>query len=103
MLETLLPDHVANADELGVVGGDPHRQVALSDLEHEVEPLLALDGAGLDRLDECSPVVGVDDGLADLERHVHRPFDDLKGNTVRGPLSDAFVQVRGPAAHLSRA
>ena len=75
LVQTLLADDVAHADEVGVVGGDPDGQVALGDLEDEVELVLALDGAGLDGLDECGPVVGIDDRLADLERHMcQTPF-----------------------------
>jgi hypothetical protein len=44
--------------------GDADGQVALGDLEDQVDLVLALDGAGLDGLDERGPVVRVDDGLA---------------------------------------
>src|SRR3954462_7374176 len=70
LVQALLADDVADADDLGVVGRYPHREVALSDLQHEVGLLFALDGPLLDRLDERSAVMRVDDGLADSEAHV---------------------------------
>ena len=42
----------------------------MSDLQHEVRLVDALDATGLDGLNERRPVVGVDDSLADLESHV---------------------------------
>src|SRR6185312_8065754 len=69
-LQPFLPDDVPHAYKLGVVGGNAHRQVALIDLEHEVGFLLTLDRTGLDLLDPSSPMVGVDDSVADLESHV---------------------------------
>src|SRR5690606_20306377 len=81
-----LPDDVTHTDELGIVGGDADGQVALSDLEHEVDLVLALDGPGLDRLDERGTVVRVDDGLSDLERHVClTPLADTQDNTPKIP------------------
>src|SRR5689334_13573220 len=61
---------VTNAYQLGIVCGDTHSQVALVDLEHQIGSILALYGASLDRFDASSPVMGIDDGIADLERHV---------------------------------
>src|SRR6266568_979639 len=61
---------VTNAYQLGIVCGDAHGQVALVDLEDQIGLILALDGASLDRFDASSPVMGIDDGIADLERHV---------------------------------
>jgi hypothetical protein len=61
---------ITNAYQLGIVRGDAYGQVALIDLEDQIGSILALDGASLDRFDASSPVVGIDDGIADLERHV---------------------------------
>ena len=47
-------------------------QVALSHLEHEIEFLFTFDDARFNRIDESSPVMRVNDGLADLESHVSR-------------------------------
>src|SRR5258707_4698401 len=69
-LQPFLPDHVPDANQLSVVGGNTHSQVALVDLEHEVGLILTLDRTGLDLFDPSSPMMGVDDGVADLERHV---------------------------------
>ncbi len=65
-----MTDDVAHADDLRVVGRHSHGQVALGDLQYEVGLLDALDGALLDRLDQCGTVVRVDDSLADSEAHV---------------------------------
>src|SRR5690606_24890594 len=69
-IEPVLADDITHTDDLGVVGGDAHRKITLSDLENEVLLLLAFDDASLDRFDECCTVVRVDDGLSDLENHV---------------------------------
>src|SRR5580700_5660099 len=66
-LQTFLPDHVPDTDKLGIVRGNTHRQVALVDLEHEVDLIFTLDSTGFDFLDPSSPMMGVDDGVADLE------------------------------------
>ena len=79
LVQSLLPDDVADADEIAVLGRNPDGQVALGDLQNEVELVLALDGARLDGLDQCRPVVGVDDRLADLERHIVRPLSRYPG------------------------
>jgi hypothetical protein len=67
--KALFSDNLAHTDDFGVFGGHPHRQVTLSNPQNEVKLFLALDDAGLDCLDECGPVVGVDNGLADTENH----------------------------------
>jgi hypothetical protein len=69
-VEALLAHHVADPDDLGVRGRHLDGQVALGNLEDQVDLFLALDHAGLDGLDDSCPVVRVDDGLADLENHV---------------------------------
>src|SRR5207248_9173674 len=61
---------ITHAYQLGIVRGDAYGQVALVDLEDQISSILALDGASLDRFDASSPVMGIDDGIADLERHV---------------------------------
>jgi hypothetical protein len=61
---------VTNAYQLGIVRGDTHGQVTLVDLEDQIGLILAFYGASLDRIDASSPVMGIDDGIADLERHV---------------------------------
>src|ERR1022692_4065467 len=70
LLQSFLPDHVPDADKLGIVRRNAHRQVALVDLEHEVRSFLALDRTDLDLFDPSSPMMGVDDSVADLKRHV---------------------------------
>src|SRR5215467_7530013 len=71
-LKAFLPDNIPHTDQFRVVCWNPHRQVALIDLENEVRPVLALDRTDLDFLDPSSPMVGVDDGVADLESHLAR-------------------------------
>ncbi len=107
LVEAGLPDDVADADDLGVVGRDPDGQVALGDLEDEVDLVLALDGAGLDGLDQCCAVVRVDDGLADCERHVwDAPLAGPQTNT-RSPGSPRRLRrsegMRAPPGALTRA
>ena len=68
-VQAFLVNDVADADELGVVGRDADREIALRHLQHQVDLLDTLDGAGLDGLDQRSAMVGVDDGLANGERH----------------------------------
>src|SRR5580698_9479151 len=55
-LQTVVANDVANSDVLSIVGRHTNRQIALSDLEDEVEPVLTLDGSSLDGFNECSPV-----------------------------------------------
>src|SRR5450631_2919037 len=74
LVEALLTHHVSNAYKLGIVGGYPNREIALGDLQDKVNALLAIDDTTLDGFDQCSPVMGVDDRLADVERHVQEPL-----------------------------
>ena len=93
-VQTLLANHVADADDLGVVRGNPDGQVALRNLEDEVLLLLALDRPGLDGLDESGTVVRVDDGLADLENHVSSsPFRYPQVNTPGAAVSQGIDAV----------
>src|SRR5690606_6679013 len=69
-VEALLADDVTHADEVDVLGWDFDGQVALRDLELEVDLVLSADGARLDLLDQCGSVVRVDNGLAYCERHL---------------------------------
>ena len=69
-VEAFLAHHVTHADDLGVRGRNLDGQIALGNLQHQIDLFLALDDAGLDGLDDSCPVVRVDDGLADLENHV---------------------------------
>src|SRR5208282_2142284 len=63
-------DNITDAYQLGIVRGNAYGQVALVDLKDQIGLILALNGASLDRFDASSPVMGIDDGIADLERHV---------------------------------
>jgi len=74
-VEPFLADNVANAHELRVVRGHPNGEIALRHLENQVEPILALDDSSFQGFDQGGPMVGVDDGFADLENHMSRtPF-----------------------------
>ena len=73
--EALLADDVANTHEIDVLGGDLDGQVALGDLELEVDLVLAADGPGLDLFDQRCTVVRVDDSLPNRESHLQvSPF-----------------------------
>src|SRR5580692_8744372 len=62
--------YVPHPDQLRVVRGNPDGQVALVDLQDQIGLLLALDRASFDGFDASSPMVRVNDGIADLKRHL---------------------------------
>ena len=78
-------------DICGGVDGHFQCQVAVCEAQHEVLPLLAEIGPHLSPLDNCGPVVGVDDLVPDIKWHTSpraslgwfcatprvRPFQDL--------------------------
>src|SRR3954447_9723052 len=107
LAQALLADHLAHADDLGVLSGHTDRQVPLSDPEDEVLLLHALDRPSLDCLDECGPVVGVNNGLADTENHrFETPFAVprvTRSGTDVSPRPSLLVQLRGPVRGLSPA
>src|ERR1700735_4111194 len=74
LFQPFLPDNVPYAYQLRIVSGNAYGQVTLVDLENEVRLVLTLDRTGLDLFDASSPMVGVDDRVADLKSHVaHTP------------------------------
>jgi hypothetical protein len=75
LVEALLADDIAHTHVLGVLGGHSNCQITLGDLQDEVFLLLAFDGSGFDRFDQCSTVVWIDNGVSDLKNHLIRaPF-----------------------------
>src|SRR5208282_2645247 len=62
-------DNITDAYQLGIIRGNAYGQVTLVDLKDQIGLILALNGASFDRFDSSSPVMGIDDGIADLERH----------------------------------
>ncbi len=75
LVEAFLAHNVAHTHIFGVLSWDSNGEIALGDLQDEVLFLLAFDGAGFDRLDQCSTVVWIDDGVSDLENHqIRAPF-----------------------------
>ncbi len=68
-IETLLADHVTDADEVDVVGRDLDDEVSLGDVELQVLLRLALDNAFFDLDDRGRAMVRVNDGLANLKKH----------------------------------
>lgn len=85
-LESFLADDVAHTDELGIFRWHLYGKVALVDLQHQIGLFLTLDGSGRDGLDPSSPMVGVDDSVADLESHVtSTPSAVLQGTTRLPP------------------
>jgi hypothetical protein len=82
-VETLLADHVTDADKVDVLGRDSDGQITLGDLEDEILTCNALDLAGLDRLDQCSAVVGIDHRFADVKSHIVKAPFRLKDNMAR--------------------
>jgi hypothetical protein len=74
-VQALLTDDVADPYVLRIVRRDSNREVPLGDLQDEVFLLFAFDGSGFDRFDQCSTVVGINNGVSDLENHQFRaPF-----------------------------
>ena len=69
-LKPLGTNDIPNANKLGIVRGNAYGKVAFINLEDQISLVFTLDGASLDRLDASSPMMGIDDGIADLERHV---------------------------------
>src|SRR5690606_18294779 len=102
--QALLTDDFAHTDHLGVFGGHPHRQVTLRDPEDEILLFLALDDPGLDCLDECGPVVGVDNGLADTKNHRFETPFAVSRVTCPVPAvpmrQDTLPQLNGVMANL---
>jgi hypothetical protein len=68
-VQPLFADDVADADQVDVVRGYFDRQITLGDAKLEVQLLFALDDPLLDFRYGRGPVMGVDDGLSDLELH----------------------------------
>src|ERR1700722_19916495 len=62
--------HVPYPDEFCVVRWNSNGQVALVDLQDQIGLLLALDRASFDGFDASSPMVRVNDGIADSKRHL---------------------------------
>ena len=92
-------DNVAHADEVAVLGRYLDGEVALGNLQNQIELVLTLDGAGLDLLDQCRTVVGVHDRLADCENHVvFSPFaapSVARGVGSAEAMITSLSQVRG--------
>ncbi|GAA2300830.1 hypothetical protein GCM10009853_066540 [Glycomyces scopariae] len=75
LFEALGTDDFPDADELDVLGWNLDREVTLFDAQHEVFLFDTADGASLYSFNECGPVVGVDNGLADTKTHrIETPF-----------------------------
>src|SRR5690606_20207072 len=70
-VQPLLPDDVADTDQIHVVRRDPHDEVRLRhDFQYKVGLIFALDLPVLDVLDYRRTMVGVDHRLADLKSHM---------------------------------
>ena len=70
-VEALLVDDVADPHEIEVAGRDANDQVLLGDdPQNEVLTVLPLDLPHLDVLDDCGPVIWIDNRFADGESHV---------------------------------
>src|SRR5699024_10297285 len=74
-----------------------NHQIALRDLQTQIHFFFALDGARFDLFDRCGTVVGVDNRLANLKNHVHKPLSAFR--FYHGVLFAAL----GPALPESRA
>ena len=81
VIETLLADHIAHADQVDVLCRHLDDQVALRDIELQIFLRLALDDAILDLDDRRGPVVRIDDRLANLKKHKSCPFGNLQNTT----------------------
>ena len=71
LVEARPVDDIAYADEIEVICRNADNQVLLcDDPQYEVLPVLSLDRPHLDVLDDCGPVIGIDNRFADGESHV---------------------------------
>ncbi len=95
LVETLLSNNVAHSDVLCVICRNSHCEVALRDFQNQIFLLLTLDGARFDSFDQRRTVVGVYDGVSDLENHVSRAPFDSPSLTRDYPVLSSTVQVRG--------
>src|SRR5680860_221306 len=69
-LQALRANDVADTHEIAVLGGHLDGQIALGNLEHQVDLFLAPDGASPHLFNQSRTVVRVNNRLANLERHV---------------------------------
>src|SRR5690606_27419177 len=75
LVEALRADDFPDADHLDVLGWNLDREVTLLDSQHEVFLFDTADDASFHSFNECGPVVGVDNGLADTKTHrIETPF-----------------------------
>src|SRR4029450_4217620 len=82
-VQAVLADDIADTDEVDVVCGYAYGEIPLSDLENQIELVLACYGGGSHALRSGRRVMRIDDSLADLERHVSgTPSFEYKGNTA---------------------
>jgi len=72
LVQAFLTDDVPDAHDLGVLGRYQHRQIALGDLQAEVGLLDSFEETLFDCLDQCGPVVGVNNGLSAGEKGRNR-------------------------------
>ncbi|MCW2540302.1 MAG: hypothetical protein JWN95_2027 [Frankiales bacterium] len=80
-VKAFLANHITNTDDLCIVGWNADSQITLLNLQHQVDPLDALDNPGLDCLDLGRTMVRINNSLADIERHRGNPFRYYQGNT----------------------
>src|SRR5690606_17027416 len=106
LVQALLAHHFPHSDDLGILRRHPYRQIALRDPKDEILLFLALDDPGLDCLDECGPVVGVNNRLADTESHrFETPFAVsrvTRFDLSPPPLVGLFPQVSAATTETRR-
>src|SRR5665647_645285 len=78
-LQPLWANDIADTHEVTVLGGNLDGQIALGNLEYEIDLVFALEGASLHLFDQCRTMVRIHDRFADFESHMlSTPFATLR-------------------------
>ena len=79
--------HVSDADEVDVVRGHPHSEITLRNSKDEVLTFFTANGANFQGLNECSPVVRVNNSVANAKSHGVKPLSESLGYHVTTRLN----------------
>src|SRR3546814_91536 len=96
LVQALLADHIADADQIHVLRGNLDYEVSLRDVELQVLLRLALDDAVFDLDDRGRSMMGVHDGLANLKKHAVMSFRQRLG--YHSPRCDKVLRPRAERA-----
>lgn len=92
--------HVADADQIDVIRGHSHGEITLSNPKDEVLAFFTSNGANFQGLDKCSPVVRVNNSVANAKSHEVKPLSEGLGyhvttrlNSCRYPLLVTTIRL----------